>query len=141
MRLPEAEATACALHFVGAQFDRVPVDLTVKMTRTLERIFDCLDEQAGRTLPRWDQPAARFVTHLRFLFVRLASGEDVVSVPSALTRALSEVDASVRDSTTAIARVIEEEWGRPIGEDEWAYVALHVYRLLDHVAASSRPTS
>lgn len=131
VELPDSEATAFALHFVGAQFDEVPVDQTVRMTRTLEGIFDVLDTNAGQPLQRWDQPAARFIAHLRFLFARLGCGEKGVGAPEAVARALADVDPLISRSTDDIAEVIEREWGWHVGDDERAYIALHVYRLFE----------
>lgn len=128
--LPQAEATAFALHFVGASFDEVPVETTLRLTRTLERIFDCLDASLPTPCPRWGRSAARFVAHLRFLFSRLAEGTPSAAVPTALARALEEAGEEVREVTDRIASVIAEEWGMALSEDERGYVALHVYRLL-----------
>lgn len=130
IRLPDQEATAFALHFVGAQFDEVPIDQTVTMTRTLERIFDALDAHAHAPLDRWGQPAARFVAHLRFLFARLARAESGGGAPDQVARALAGVDPAIWASTGQIADVIAQEWGWSVSEDERAYIALHVYRLL-----------
>lgn len=128
-RLPEDEATAFALHFVSANFTGAVLDRTVAMTQALTQTFDLLDVRRTTPIDRQGEAATRFVTHLRYLFVRLAEGKDVPDAPALVREALN---ASVPDAVRLarqVAEILQGTWGMDVSEDEVAYIALHLHRL------------
>ncbi len=84
VRLPPEEATAFALHFVSVSFSHRVIDRTVLMTQSLADIFSLVDASRGEPLDRQGAAATRFVTHLRYLFTRLAEGREVADAPQLL---------------------------------------------------------
>lgn len=130
IRLPEGEATAFALHFVSAHFSGAVIDRTMRMTQILAQVFDLIDAHRGSPLDRDGEAAARFVSHLHFLFVRLAEDRAVAHAPvevrEALQRSLPGVMAIALDITDLLAR----EWESDVTGDETTYIGLHVHRLL-----------
>lgn len=130
VRLPEAEACAVALHIVSSTFTRAPLDSTVAMTEALGAIFDLIDTQRGRAVDRQGQAAARFVTHLRYLFVRLSEGRPVPSAPPLVHDALAASVPEVMAVAREIAELLSRTWSTTVSPDETAYIGLHVHRLL-----------
>ncbi|MFC0672355.1 BglG family transcription antiterminator [Brachybacterium hainanense] len=130
VRLPGDEATAFALHFVSATFSGEVLDRTVSMTQALAEIFDVLEEETGTRLDRESEAAARFVTHLRFLFVRLADGRKVTVAPALVGEALESSVPEVVRLAREVAAVLDATWGQHLSVDETTYIALHVHRLL-----------
>lgn len=130
VQLQSEEATAFALHFVSVSFSHSVIDRTVLMTQSLTDIFSLVDASRGEPLDRQGAAAARFVTHLRYLFTRLAEGREVVDAPQLLRDALEDGLPESMDLARAISAQLEESWGHPLSSSETAYIALHVHRLL-----------
>lgn len=129
VELPEDEATAFALHFVSATFTGAVLDRTMTMTRSLTQIFDHLDESLGAPLDRNSEAATRFVTHLRYLFVRLSEDrhdDDLSSIRSALEESVPQVMRLAQ----GVAEVLASTWGHTVNDAETTYIALHIHRLM-----------
>lgn len=139
VRLPEEEATAFALHFVSVSFSHQVIDRTVQMTRSLTEIFAVLDARRGHPLDRQGAAAARFVTHLRYLFTRLAEGRKVAEAPQLLHDALEAGLPAAMEIAREVSARLEESWGHPLSSSETAYIALHVHRLLEETSDPSSP--
>ena len=129
VELPHDEATAFAMHFVSNHFSRAGIDRTVAMTQSISSALDIIEENGAR-LDRSGPAVARFVTHLRFLFVRLADGQAVPEAPPFVREALTASYPQVLAVAEEIAADLARAWKRDIGDDEIAYIGLHVHRLL-----------
>lgn len=138
VRLPASEATAFALHFVSSSFTGAAIERTVRMTQLLSQIFDVIDAHRRGPLDREGQAAARFTTHLRYLFVRLADGRPVPLAPPLVRAALEESAPGVMAAAGAISRLLTTEWDSPVSPDETLYIGLHVHRLLEDAALEPR---
>ncbi|GAA1487918.1 PRD domain-containing protein [Brachybacterium sacelli] len=138
-RLPSQEATAFALHFVSVSFSQKVIDRTVLMTQSLTEIFSRIDAYRGEPLDRQGAAAARFVTHLRYLFTRLAEGREVADAPALLHDALETGLPDAMRIARDISALLEESWGHTLSSSESAYIALHVHRLL--AEAGDSPSS
>lgn len=67
--LPDVEMVPLALHLVNAQFD-ADMTATAQMTQDLHRILAIIREEYGVEIDEDSMDVARFVTHLRYLFLR-----------------------------------------------------------------------
>ena len=141
VQLPAEEATAFALHFVSVGFSRRVIDRTVLMTQSLADIFALVDSYRGEPLDRMGVAAARFVTHLRYLFTRLADGRAVADAPQLLYDALEDGLPEAMEIARTVAGQLEESWGHSLSSSEVAYIALHVHRLLSETEGSPAPPS
>jgi len=130
VQLPADEAAAFALHFVSAGFTGAVLDRTVTMTQSLTEIFDLLDGRLDGPLDRDGEAAARFVTHLRYLFVRLAEGRRVHDVPPLMQGALETSVPATMALAREVAALLQDTWGHDVSEDETTYIALHIHRLV-----------
>ena len=72
---------------------------------------------------------ARFITHARYLFVRLARGAQLDHGNSPLTKELLRAHPREMAIARKVAHVVELRFGQPLTDDEIAYLGLHVARL------------
>ena len=64
------EAIPLALHLVNAQFATADMSQAFRMTEVFAQVFEIIEASYERTINPDSMSAARFVTHLRYLFVR-----------------------------------------------------------------------
>ncbi len=136
VRLPDVEAVPLALHLVNAQFGAVDLSTTVQMTELLREVLGIIGAEYGVEIDERSVDVARFVTHLRYLFVREQQGKKLRETPEELHAALRS--ARPREYTTAgrIGELLADRFGWAITTDEILYLALHVSRLVDAASAS-----
>lgn len=80
-QLPADEAVPIALHLVNAAFNQGNLALTYRMTGIFSQIFDMIESAFGEPLDRNFVNVARFITHLRYFFVRVHSHEQLGDDP------------------------------------------------------------
>lgn len=131
VRLPDVEAVPLALHFVNAQFGASDeaMGLTVKMTQVLGRALEIISEELEVRVDESSVEVARFVTHLRYLFLRDPSTRAARVAEDQLHSALREAKPREYGCGSRIAELLTERFGWEMGEDERLYLALHVARL------------
>ncbi|HEY0186292.1 MAG TPA: PRD domain-containing protein [Cellulomonas sp.] len=159
VRLPASEAVPIAMHFVNAQYGSDDMREYVRMTEALQQILTIIDEEYGIRFDDASVEVARFITHLRFLFVRARQkpetpGSDGPAGAGAATAtagaaggaaavgtvaAGGEADmllAAVRASkprqyasAVRIGALLEELFSWSVDQDELLYLSLHVARL------------
>lgn len=136
VRLPPEEATAFALHFVNAQLAGGDLSRTVAMTRRITQLPDVVAAAMDVPLDHQSMSVARFVTHLRYLFVRLEQERQIADTPSLLEESVRAAHPRSYRAAERVREVLEMD-GRHLLDDEVTYLALHVARL---ASDSDRPT-
>ena len=126
--LPADETISFALHFVNAAFASEGMAPTIHMTERIGRVLEVVSQSMGVTLDAESMNVARFVTHLRYLFVRL-DADALFDDPSA--ELLSGIRASHLAAYACAQRVryLLEMGGARLTEDEVLSLALHVARV------------
>jgi beta-glucoside operon transcriptional antiterminator len=137
VRLPEVEAVPLALHLVNAQFDTSDISTTAQMTQTLHRTLDIIREEYGVEIDEGSVEVARFVTHLRYLFLREQQGRKLRETPAELHAALQSARPREYTSAGRIGTLLADQYGWAISTDEILYLALHVSRLVDAATAAA----
>lgn len=129
IRVPigEEEAVAFTLHLVNASFTSGDLSYTYKMTGLIEQMISIIAQGIDRQLD--DISVARFITHLRYLFVRIAQHKQLTGEPSAVSAAVAESYPEAVACARRLAELTELRLGEPLTEDEISYLALHVARL------------
>lgn len=129
VELPDIEAVPLAMHLVNAQFAVDDMGETYRMTEVFAQIFDVLATFFGGPVDRSLMSAARFVTHLRYLFVRV--GKPAAEGPS--IPLLLETVRSAHPQAFACARkvrlILEMHVQQDLTDDELAYLTIHIARL------------
>ncbi len=126
--IAEDEGTAFAMHFVNAQFAQADVSQTVEMTKLLGAAVDIVKEGIGPHATADPMSVARFVTHLRYLYVRISKDNQIESAPPVLVSALHEAHPEVGIVADQVRQLIESGGGK-LTEAEVSYLEIHVARL------------
>ena len=123
------EWSAFALHAINQSLAGGDISRTVAMTRTISATFDALEKTWGQAINREGVAAARFITHLRYLFVRLTNDNQLQETPFDVLAAME----STHPEATAAARQVGERIGQDLrhelSDGEVGYLALHIARL------------
>ena len=133
--LPETEAVALALHLVNAGFATGDLSYTYTMTGVIQQVIEVLGQLYGRELDAGSVGVGRFVTHLRYLFVRVHQHRQLTEEHSAVCSAIREAYPRAADAARRIAGLLGLRLGAPLTEDEVAYLALHIARLTSEIDA------
>jgi beta-glucoside operon transcriptional antiterminator len=124
----EEESTAFAMHFVNAQFAASDLAQTVAMTHSLQQIVDIVTASFGPAATEDPTSVARFVTHLRYLFSRVASGNQIGQAPPVLLTAVREAYPEVATTSDQVRKIVESG-GQRLSEAETCYLDIHLSRL------------
>ena len=127
--LPETEAVAFALHLVNAGFAAGDLAQTYTMTGVIEQVLAVVATYYGIELDGSSASVARFITHLRYLFVRIYDGSQLVDEPEPITAAISASYPEAFDCAQRASLVIELRTEAKLTADEIAYLALHIARI------------
>ncbi len=129
LNLPDSEATAIALHLVNANFMTGDLTETYLMTGVFQQLFDIISVSFDIKIDPKSLSAARFITHLRYFFVRARKNQQLNEGLKVLQASLETSHPEALECATRLAAVLELRLGTAINEDEVAYLALHVARL------------
>lgn len=130
--LPDEEATPLALHLVNSQFASEDLAKTFKMTQIFSQIFQVIASAYGHEVDRSSLSVARFVTHLRYLFVRTEQGRTAVQKDPTLPAIHDAVKTGYPEAYACADKVmllLEMHLGDDLSEDEHTYLTIHIARL------------
>ncbi|MFD0046310.1 PRD domain-containing protein [Pseudarthrobacter scleromae] len=134
--LPRDEAVAVALHLVNAGFASGDLSYTYQMTGVFAQLFEVLEQAYGRSFDRETVNAARFITHLRYFFVRAHTGRQLAEGATGLGSAIREAYPEAFGTALKLQAVLELRLGKPLTDDEVTYLTLHVARMADDLRLS-----
>lgn len=129
--LPQEEAVPIALHLVNAGFASGDLSFTYQMTDVFEQLFKVLEQTHGRPLDRDSVNAARFITHLRYFFVRARTGRQLSEGATPLSLAIRDAYPAAFAAALKLQAVLELRLEEALTDDEVTYLTLHVARMLD----------
>lgn len=127
--LPKGEATAFTLHLVNAGFASGDLSWTYTMTGVIQQILDVAAEGLGVELDAESISVGRFITHLRYLFVRIRKDDQLLDHMPEVVRSVIESYPRENACARTIAHLIELRLGTALTADETAYLTLHLARL------------
>ncbi|WP_273416735.1 PRD domain-containing protein [Corynebacterium appendicis] len=130
-QLPAQEATALALHLVNAGFATGDLSYTYQMTGVIQQMLDVIGAEWSVELSQASISVARFITHVRYLFVRLARGEQLDHASGAVSTQIAQAFPQHDRLARKVARIAELRFDQTLTEDEIAYLTLHIARLAD----------
>lgn len=134
--LPRSEAVAITLHLVNAGFATGDLSFTYTMTGVLQQLLTIIESDFGITLEPETVNVGRFITHLRYLFVRIAKHEQLKNHSSAIGQAIRDSAPEAFRCAQRISAVIELRLGSGLTEDEVSYLTLHIARIVQAAAVS-----
>lgn len=131
VELQAEEATAFAMHLVNTQFAADDLRKTYRMTEIFAQIFNIISFAYGEPLDQHHMSVARFVTHLRYLFVRTEKKASVPE-PSAIPAIGDAMRTNYPKAYSCAAKVkmlLEMHLETELSVDEQTYLAIHISRL------------
>ncbi|WP_028709643.1 PRD domain-containing protein [Propionicicella superfundia] len=128
--LPDSEAVGLALHLVNAGFASGDLSYTYKMTGVIQQMVTVIEQSFGRTLETSSVSVGRFITHLRYLFVRIHQHRQLSDEHSAVGAAIREAYPEAAECSQRLAGMLELRLGASISGDEVSYLSLHVARVV-----------
>ncbi|MDF1489638.1 PRD domain-containing protein [Tessaracoccus caeni] len=130
VELQSDEAVAFAMHFVNAQFTSPGMTPAIEMTQSIGRAFEVIESSFAITIDHRSMNAARFVTHLRYLYARVASGKQITESQPTLADAIRNAHPEAFTCAAKLRYVLEMNLRTQLSDDEVAYLALHVAKLV-----------
>lgn len=127
--LPDGEGVAIALHLVNAGFSTGDLSHTYTMTGLIQQLLEVIGETYGMQLQTSTLGVARFITHLRYLFVRISTRRQLEGEVSRIGRAIQETYPEAHRCAARVASLLELRLDVQITDDEIAYLALHISRV------------
>lgn len=135
--LPADEAVGLALHLVNAGFATGDLSYTYKMTGVIQQMVAVIGQTFGLDVDSGSVSIGRFITHLRYLFVRIHQHRQLQEGTSAIGAAIRTAYPDAAECARRLAELLEIRLGAPLTEDEISYLALHVARV---VADTNEPS-
>lgn len=127
--LPDDEAVPIALHFVNALFATDDLSRTFRMTELFRQVFEVLESTYDRHFDADSVNAARFITHLRYFFVRVDANKQLAENPESFTSTIRTSFPQAYVCAERVKALLELRLEKPITPDEVIYLTLHVARL------------
>jgi len=128
-QLGDAEATALALHLVNAGFASGDLSFTYTMTGIIQQMLAVVGERFGVEVSEDTMSAARFITHVRYLFVRIQQHRQLAGQESTIGAGIRENFPEATRTAQQLATIVELRLGHALSPDEVSYLALHVARM------------
>ncbi len=128
-KLDDSEATALALHLVNAGFASGDLSFTYTMTGVIQQMLAVVGERHGVDVSRESMNAARFITHVRYLFVRIQQHQQLKGHESTIGKGIRKHYPEATRTAQQLATIVQLRLGEPLSEDEVSYLALHVARM------------
>lgn len=129
--LPPAEVIAISLHLVNAGFRTEDLAETYVMTGVFEQLFEVIESSFGITVDKQSVNAARFITHMRYFFVRASRDSQLNDGMSVLRSSLEVSHPDSMVCAERLAQILSLRLGTELSPDEQTYLALHVARLAE----------
>lgn len=127
--LPAAEAVGLALHLVNSGFATGDLSYTYTMTGVIQQMVAVIEQSYGLNLDGGSVSVGRFVTHLRYLFVRIKQHRQLDETHSAVGLAIRESYPEAYRCARRLAELLGLRLGTDLTDDEVSYLALHVARV------------
>ncbi|MDK7050075.1 BglG family transcription antiterminator LicT [Aerococcus sanguinicola] len=134
--LPEHEAAAIALHIINAKVDSQSMNQTIEVIEMVQDILDIVSYFYGIQLDNSSFHYSRFVTHLRYLVIRLYDHQTVGNNTDSddfLYEQMVKKYPRVRACVEKVAAYIEQQLDVTIGQEERLYLMIHIQRVISQL--------
>ncbi|MDO4253447.1 MAG: PRD domain-containing protein [Rothia sp. (in: high G+C Gram-positive bacteria)] len=131
LSLADGEASTIAMHLVNTQFSDHNLAKTFGMTQLLAQIFSIISFAYQQPLDRRHLSVARFVAHLRYLFVRVEHQEQGQKTSShqSISRAVASCYPKASSCARKVRMLLEMHLKAELSADEQTYLTIHIARL------------
>jgi len=125
VEIPDAEIGFIALHLQKISSKDRSINVNV-MNNIIFTVTNLLTEKYNYTLDKESVKFAQFITHIKFVVLRLVRKE---SPNNEMTEIILNKYSQAKPLASEIVKIIEEETSSVLNIDELAYLMLHVSRL------------
>lgn len=139
IQLPGGEAVALALHLFTAAIGAPSAQAAGEQSRLIGQVMELLEKTYGEAFDPDSVNAARFAVHLRYFLVRARTAVQIEDGTASLVA--QALRSSAPDSYRVALRIrdlMEIRLGVAVTEDETAYLALHIARLVSSLPRTIR---
>ena len=139
IQLPGGEAVALALHLFTAAIGAPSAQAAGEQSRLIGQVMELLEKTYGEAFDPDSVNAARFAVHLRYFLVRARTAAQIEDGTASLVA--QALRSSAPDSYRVALRIrdlMEIRLGVAVTEDETAYLALHIARLISSLPRTTR---
>lgn len=139
IQLPGGEAVALALHLFTAAIGAPSSQAAGEQSRLIGQVMELLEKTYGEAFDPDSVNAARFAVHLRYFLVRALTAVQIEDGTASLVA--QALRSSAPDSYRVALRIrdlMEIRLGVAVTEDETAYLALHIARLISSLPRTTR---
>ncbi|GAF67112.1 putative transcriptional antiterminator [Bacillus sp. TS-2] len=130
--LPKSEETFLTYHFVnGQQIKKTKIEETLKMTEVINRIIEIIQYHYQVKLDEESLHYTRFITHLRYFFIRHYNPEnsDYAQVDQTLLEVVKQKYDKAYQAVQKIVALLKQKYGWEVTGNEMLYLTLHVWRV------------
>jgi len=127
--LPAAEAVGLALHLVNAGFATGDLSYTYTMTGLIQQMVAVIEQSFAVRLGEGSVSVGRFITHLRYLFVRIHQHKQLAQEHTDIGAAIRAAYPEAAECAVRLASLLELRLGATLTDDEISYLTLHVARV------------
>ena len=128
-----------ALHLVNAQFATADMSRAFRMTEVFAQVFDVIGATYGKPIDTNSMSAARFITHLRYLFVRADRENNKqqrhITQPG-VWRHFGRMRPKPSHAHKKVLLLLEMQLNQPLRQDELTYLTIHIDRLAQEMWGS-----
>ncbi|GAA2228038.1 PRD domain-containing protein [Herbiconiux moechotypicola] len=128
--LPEEEAANIAFHLVNADAANAGVD-SQRIVQLVSQVATIVTHSTGVQLHHDELHGARFVAHLQYFARRFFDGRLASSGDDFLFTSLSERYPAAIAAAERVRTLVQKEYGQTLPNEEIAFLALHVARVLE----------
>lgn len=128
VKLPKSEAASIAMHLVNYEALQKNTEDT-DYGNIVNNCISSLEKILNITVNKDSFSYYRFVTHLYYLIKRIRNNQMIESQNAQLFHALKEEFPEVLKSALDIKKIIKEQLGRELSDEELIYLMLHINRL------------
>ena len=139
VQLPGGEAVALALHLFTAAIGAPSAQAASEQSRLIGQVMGLLEKSFGEAFDVDSVNAARFAVHLRYFLVRARTAVQIEDGTSSLVaEALRASDPDAYRVARRIRDLLEIRLNTTVTDDETAYLALHIARLISSLPQTIR---
>ncbi|MDX8045281.1 PRD domain-containing protein [Gracilibacillus sp. S3-1-1] len=130
--LPKSEETFLTYHFVnGQQTKKTRIEETLKMTEVINRIIEIVQYHFQLKLDEESLNYTRFITHLRYFFIRQYNQDPVdgEEMDQTLLEVVKDKYEKAYQAAEKIAALLRQKYGWTVSSNEKLYLTLHIWRV------------
>lgn len=129
IELPASEAVNIALHLVNGELESSDMHATLKATEVIRDVTGIIERTLNIELDTTSFNYSRFITHIRYLLLRMEKNEQEDNGMSVAMRQLGAKFPEVYRCARKVQDYLSRQCDRPCTKDEMMYLFMHINRL------------